>query len=138
MVNKSKMNHIKSHSSHALSPIKAPNHSEIADQCRLNHSIIVDDHFKRENRQYWTSYAIHQTYLPGGLKSWIFADLDLRKICHDHKWNDYRVSKHNHIKSVLIVHGLDIHVFTPISNNNMISHTKIIMSKGSLWIDQKS
>ena len=56
----------------------------------------------------------------------------LWEYCEDHICNDYKISQFYNIKNGIILNGQVAYIFTPIENNDIKSHIKILLRNKKL------
>ena len=75
-----------------------------------------------------------QSY-PDGILNPSFCGMTLWELSPDHIFNDYKVCGFHQIKSGIILYGNMAYVFTPIENNDIKSHLKILLRNKRLKYD---
>ena len=103
-------------------------HSVIVDTCLPSYSEIVDGHPGWPKCPVKGNYDIYHQY-PIGVVNPAFTGMRLWELQQEHELNNYQISKHLNIKSGLIIFGTDIYIFTPISNNDIMSYIKLVLRR---------
>ena len=140
---KTKHLHEKNHASSTLNihpdsfeNLQTQIHSTIVESCST-HSTIVDSSFyqpiipKQEIQDHIKPVGKFQSY-PDGILNPSFCGMTLWELSPDHIFNDYKICQFHQIKSGLILYGDKAYVFTPIENNDIKSHLKILFRNKQL------
>ena len=61
-----------------------------------------------------------------------FTGMLLWEICYNHNLNDYQLSEYHNIKSGIILYSIEAYIFTQITNNDIMSHLKILFRGSKL------
>ena len=69
---------------------------------------------------------------PCGIVNPAFTWMLLREILYNHDLNDYQSCEYHNIKSGVILYGTKAYVFTQITNNDIMSHVKILFRGSNL------
>ena len=77
------------------------------------------------------TFGVFHNY-PNGIVNPAFTGMMLWEICHNHDLNDYQICEYHNIKSGLILYGTEAYVFTQITNNDILSHVKILFRHSNL------
>ena len=115
--------------------LQSQNHSTIVDL--PNHSTIVDSEFcplihpQSQPFQNVKMFGKFQSY-PEGICNPAFTGMILWEYCEDHICNDYKISEFHNLKSGIILNGTVAYIFTPIENNDIKSHIKILLQNKKL------
>ena len=111
------------------SPNKDQNHSTIVDR---NHSTIVDREFSNvivsaeETPSTVKCFGKFQSY-PDGIFNPAFCGMLLWELTPNHILNEYKICQFHKIRSGIILYGCNAYIFTPITNNDIQSHLKILI-----------
>ena len=114
--------------------------STTANSSSQTHSTIVDRFLcqpivtKEEMSTHIKTYGKFQSY-PDGILNPLFCGMTLWELSPDHIFNDYKVCEFHQIKCGIIMYGNMVYVFTPIENNDIKSHLKILFWNKRLKYD---
>ena len=79
-----------------------------------------------ESTRYLQTIGIFNKY-PVGVFNPAFTGMYLWELSSSHELNDYQICRYHSIKSGIILYGSEAYVFTQITNNDIISHLKILI-----------
>ena len=74
------------------------------------------------------TFGKFQSY-PDGIFNPAFCGMLLWELGQGHILNQYKIYQFHQIRSGIIMYGCEAYVFTPISNNDIHSHLKILLRK---------
>ena len=116
--------------------IDCQNHSTTVETSK-NHSTTVDRNFcpniisTEEASSTLTSCGKFQTY-PEGIFNPAFCGMMLWELVNGHILNDYEICCYHQIWCGIIKYGCKAYIFTPITNNDINSHLKILLRQKKL------
>ena len=93
--------------------------------------VSVMPHVSDKSFQKLEIFSIFHNY-PCGIVNPAFAGMLLWEILYNHDLNDYEICEYHNIKSGIIQYGTVAYVFTQISNNDILSHVKILFREANL------
>ena len=70
-------------------------------------------------------FCVFHNY-PCGIVNPAFTGMLLWPISNNHELNDYQICEYHNIKSGVLLYGTEVYVFTQITNNDILSHVKIL------------
>ena len=106
--------------------LQTQSHSTIVDRTAFKPIIS-----KQEIADHIKTYGKFQSY-PDRILNPSFWGMTLWELTADHIFNDYKLCPFHQIKSGVILYGHIAYVFTPIENNNIKSHLKILLQNKTL------
>ena len=84
------------------------------------------EEFLTDNRIDTRAYGKFNTY-PEGILNPAFCGMVLWELKRDHILNEFRINKFHNIRNGIILHNMTAYVFTPICNDDIHSHLKILI-----------
>ena len=144
---KTKHSHDKNHTSsptinflpHSETNLQTQIHSTIVESCSTHSTIVASSSYcpiisRRELQDHIKPVGKFQSY-PDGIVNPSFCGMTLWELSPDHIFNDFKICQFHQIKSGLILYGDKAYVFTPIENNDIKSHLKILFRNKKLKHD---
>ena len=126
----------KSNHSKIVANLFARNHSKIVGQ---NSNISINDSVHKSLTTFSVDnsmdelkfFGVFHNY-PNGIVNPAFTGMMLWEVSCNHDLNDYQICEYHNIKSGIILYGTEAYVFTQITNNDIMSHIKILFRQSNL------
>ena len=116
--------------------LQTQTHSTIVDSLSTHSTIVARFPYKpiisrEEITKHIKTYGKFQSY-PDGILNPSFCGMTLWELRADHIFNDFKLCPFHQIKSGIILYGHKAYIFTPIENNDIKSHLKILLQNKKL------